>query len=80
MKKFSQASKLLWWKMKGMSQEDMAKKIMEDPEAQQVIQKMQLAVKMGKVRQQELIEIQELSQKSPRQAQKKMEELLKRID
>lgn len=71
---------MMWWKMKGMSQEEMAEKLMEDPEAQQVVQKIQLAVKMGKIRQSELLEIQELSQTSQRQAQKKMNELLKRIE
>ena len=80
MNKFSQAGKMMWWKMKGMSQEDMAEKLMEDPEAQQVVQKIQLAVKMGKIRQSELLEIQELSQTSPRKAQKKMNELLKRVE
>ena len=78
--KFSQAGKMMWWKMKGMSQQEMAERLMEDPEAQETVQKIQLAVKMGKVRQSEILEIQELSQKSPRKAQKKMNELLKRID
>ena len=80
MNKFSQAGKMMWWKMKGMSQEQMAEKLMEDPDAQQVVQKIQLAVKMGKIRQSELLEIQELSQTSPRKAQKKMNELLKRVE
>ena len=80
MNKFSQAGKMMWWKMKGMKQEEMAEKLMEDPEAQQVVQKIQLAVKMGKIRQSELLEIQELSQTSQRKAQKKMNELLKRIE
>lgn len=71
---------MMWWKMKGMKQEEMAEKLMEDPEAQQVVQKIQLAVKMGKIRQSELLEIQELSQTSPRKAQKKMNELLKRVE
>ena len=78
--KFSQAGKMMWWKMKGMSQEQMAEKLMQDPEAQETVQKIQLAVKMGKVRQSELLEIQELSEKSPRKAQKKMNELLKRVE
>ena len=80
MNKFSQAGKMMWWKMKGMSQEEMAQKVMEDPDAQQVVQKIQLAVKMGKIRQSELLEIQELSQTSSRKAQKKMNELLKRVE
>ena len=80
MNKFSQAGKMMWWKMKGMSQEQMAEKLMEDPDAQQVVQKIQLAVKMGKIRQSELLEIQELPQTSPRKAQKKMNELLKRVE
>ena len=80
MNKFSQAGKMMWWKMKGMSQEQMAEKLMEDPDAQQVVQKIQLAVKMGKIRQSELLEIQELSQSKPREAQKKMNALLKRVE
>ena len=80
MSKFSQIGKVAWWKMKGMSQEEMAKKLMEDPEAQKIFQKLQLGVKIGKIKQSELIEIQKLSASNQREAQKKVEELLKRVE
>lgn len=78
--KFSQMGKLAWWKMKRMSQEEMEQKMMEDPEAQEVVKKIHLAVKMGKIRQQELLDIQSMAQDNPRKAQKAMNELLKRIE
>lgn len=78
--KITQMGKMAWWKMKGMSQEEMAKKIMQDPEAQKMFQKIQLGIKVGKIKQSELLEVQKLSASNPREAQKKVEELLKRIE
>jgi len=63
-----------------MSQEEMAKKIMKDPEAQKIFQKIQLGVKVGKIQQSEILEVQKLSASDPKAAQKKIEELLKRVE
>ncbi len=80
MSKISQLGKIAWWKAKGMSQEEMAKKLMEDPEVQKIFQKIHIGVKIGKIKQNELLKVQTLMSSNPKEAQKKVEELLKRVE
>ncbi|MEX2007934.1 MAG: hypothetical protein WD850_00295 [Candidatus Spechtbacterales bacterium] len=80
MGKFKQAGKMLWWKAKGMSQEDMMKKMAEDPDVQTMMMKVQKGLMTGKITQQELMLLQQKATQNPKEAQQLFEDLLEKVD
>ena len=80
MKKIIQALKILWWKKKGLSQEEMAQKMMGDSSFQEMIGKFQKAVESGRISRGEIMDLQRKMAKDSKAAEKDMKALYKRIE
>lgn len=80
MGKFKQTSKILWGRMRGKSMEEIAQEMMKDPDVQKMMQRVQIGLKTGRVTQQDLTNIQQKAMANPKEAQREMDELMKKLE
>lgn len=68
--------KVAMWKMKGMSQEEMAKELMKEPGVQEMLAAIQKGLASGAITKSDLLALQARAMSSPGEAQKELEALL----
>lgn len=64
------------WKMKGMSQEQMAQELMKEPGVQEMMMLVQKGLASGAITKQDLLSLQARVMRDPKGAQKELEALL----
>jgi len=68
--------KVAMWKMQGMSQEEMAKKLMAEPGVQEMLALVQKGLASGAITKNDLLALQARVMSDPKGAQKELEALL----
>lgn len=80
MSKFKQLSKVMWGRMRGKTPDEIARELMKDPEMQNMMQKIKIGLKIGKISQQDLMGIQQKVTRNPKEAQRELDELMKKLE
>lgn len=68
------------WKMKGMSQEQMAQELMKEPGVQDMLARVQKGLASGAITKDDLMALQSKVMANPKEAQKELDELLGKIE